>query len=57
MGSNNSPAWNNTRIQNHEDKVLLARLDKYFNAFTSADAQGLDDIMAEDYHMTDIRKY
>lgn len=56
MGSCASPAWNNTRIQNHDDKVLLARLDHYFNAFVSADAQGLESIMADDYHMTDIRK-
>ena len=27
MGSNSSPAWNNSRIQNYDDKVLLARLD------------------------------
>lgn len=56
MSSSASPAWNNTRIQNHDDKVLLARLDQYFNAFVSADAQGLESITADDYHMTDIRK-
>ncbi|KAJ5094694.1 hypothetical protein N7456_010555 [Penicillium angulare] len=52
--SSNSPAWNNARIKNHDDKALLARLDQYFNAFVTADSQGLDDIMADDYHMTDI---
>lgn len=51
-----SPAFNNARIRNHEDKVLLNRITEYFEAFANADASKMDNMVADDYHMSDIRK-
>lgn len=51
-----SSAFNSSRIQNHEDKVLLARITEYFEAFAHADAQKMDSMVAADYRMSDIRK-
>lgn len=51
-----SSAFNNDRIRNHDDKELLARINEYFGAFANADAQKMNSMVADDYHMTDIRK-
>lgn len=51
-----SPAFNNVRIRNHDDKVLLARINEYFGAFADGDAQKMDTMVAEDYRMSDIGK-
>ncbi|OQD67945.1 hypothetical protein PENPOL_c003G05216 [Penicillium polonicum] len=49
-----SPAFNNVRIRNHDDKVLLARINEYFGAFADGDAQKMDTMVAEDYRMSDV---
>lgn len=51
-----SAPFNSDRIADHPDKVLLARISEYFAAFAVADAVKMDSMVAEDYHMTDIRK-
>jgi hypothetical protein len=51
-----TPAFNNDRIRNHDDKVLLARINEYFGAFADGDAEKMDSMVADDYHMSDIRK-
>jgi hypothetical protein len=53
---NMAPAFNNARIADHEDKLLLARIDEYFEAFAVADAKKMDSMVAEDYRMSDIGK-
>lgn len=53
MGS--TSAFNNDRIKDHDDKVLLARITEYFEAFAQADAEKMNSMVAEDYHMSDIR--
>lgn len=50
-----APAFNNDRIRNHEDKVLLTRITEYFEAFANADADKMDSMVADDYRMSDIR--
>lgn len=55
MASTSSP-FINDRIQNHNDKVLLARINEYFGAFANADAEKMNSMVADDYRMTDIRK-
>lgn len=54
MGS--TSAFNNDRIKDHDDKVLLARITEYFEAFAQADAEKMNSMVAEGYHMSDIRK-
>jgi hypothetical protein len=49
-------AFNNDRIRDNEDKVLLERINEYFGAFSVADADKMNSMVADDYHMTDIRK-
>ncbi|KAJ5456876.1 hypothetical protein N7530_012150 [Penicillium desertorum] len=49
-----TPAFNNDRIRNHDDKVLLARINEYFGAFADGDAEKMDSMVADDYHMSDI---
>ncbi|KAJ5778898.1 hypothetical protein N7457_006618 [Penicillium paradoxum] len=49
-----SPAFNNVRIRDHEDKVLLARITEYFEAFANADADKMNSMVADDYRMSDI---
>ncbi|OJJ56846.1 hypothetical protein ASPSYDRAFT_59317 [Aspergillus sydowii CBS 593.65] len=49
-----SSAFNNSRIRNHEDKVLLARINEYFEAFAVADADKMNSMVADDYRMSDI---
>lgn len=51
-----SSAFNNSRIRNHDDKVLLERITEYFEAFANADAEKMDNMVADDYRMSDIRK-
>ena len=55
MGSTASP-FNDARIRNHDDKVLLARITEYFEAFANADADKMDSMVADDYRMSDISK-
>ena len=55
MASTSSP-FNDDRIRNHDDKVLLARITEYFEAFANADADKMNSMVADDYHMSDIRK-
>ncbi|OJJ04250.1 hypothetical protein ASPVEDRAFT_43712 [Aspergillus versicolor CBS 583.65] len=52
MGS--TSAFNNDRIRDHDDKVLLARITEYFEAFAQADAEKMNSMVAEGYHMSDI---
>ncbi|KAJ5940390.1 hypothetical protein N7516_000558 [Penicillium verrucosum] len=47
-------AFDNSRIRHHEDKVLLARISEYFEAFGNADAEKMNSIVADDYRMSDI---
>jgi hypothetical protein len=54
--SSSSPAFDNSRIRNHDDKVLLARITEYFEAFANADADKMNSMVADDYRMSDIRK-
>ncbi|KAJ5616404.1 hypothetical protein N7537_001518 [Penicillium hordei] len=49
-----SSAFNNGRIRNHDDKVLLARITEYFEAFANADAEKMNSMVADDYRMSDI---
>ena len=55
MASTSSP-FNDDRIRNHDDKVLLARITEYFEAFANADADKMNSMVADDYHISDIRK-
>lgn len=48
--------FNDARIRDHDDKVLLARITEYFEAFANADADKMDSMVADDYRMSDIRK-
>ncbi|KAH8654949.1 Alpha/Beta hydrolase protein [Tricladium varicosporioides] len=46
--------FDDSRIKNHHDKLLLSRIRTYFNAFTSGDFNGIKDLESDDYNMTDI---
>ncbi|KAL5353739.1 hypothetical protein ACLOAV_001780 [Pseudogymnoascus australis] len=49
-----SPAFNNSRIQHHHDKELLSRIGEYFEAFATGDYNKMNDLVADEYHMSDI---
>lgn len=51
-----SPAFNNSRIQHHHDKELLSRIGEYFEAFATGDYNKMNDLVADEYHMSDICK-
>lgn len=51
-----SNAFDNSRIRDYPDKKLLRLIDKYFIAFTGGDFDGMNDMQADEYHITDIRK-
>ena len=48
--------YDDSRIQDFPDKLLLSRLRNYFELFTSGDYNGMRNLESEDYTMTDIRK-
>lgn len=48
-------AFDDSRIKNHEDKLLLSRINEYFLTFATGDYQGMSDLQAEEFHITDIR--
>ncbi|KFY31460.1 hypothetical protein V493_01086 [Pseudogymnoascus sp. VKM F-4281 (FW-2241)] len=48
-----SPAFDGRRIQHH-DKELVKRISEYFEAFASGNAEKMDDMVADDYLMSDI---
>ncbi len=50
------PTFDDARIKNNPDKVLLGRIRTYFKAFTTGDFNGIKDLESDDYTMTDIRK-
>lgn len=50
------PTFDESRIKDHPDKLLLVRVKKYFKYFTTGDGKALADLYADDYTMTDIRK-
>ncbi|KAJ5652423.1 hypothetical protein N7507_009849 [Penicillium longicatenatum] len=49
-----APAFDNSRIRDHEDKALVDRISEYFEAFGNADADKMNSMVADDYRMTDI---
>jgi hypothetical protein len=51
-----SHAFDDTRIQHHHDKVLLSRISKYFEAFATGDYDKMNDMVADEYRMSDICK-
>lgn len=51
-----SPAFNYDRIRDHDDKVLLARIAEYFDAFANFDVDKTNSMVADDYRMSYIRK-
>lgn len=50
------PAFDGSRVQHHHDKVLLARIGEYFEAFASGDYDKMDAMVADEYRMSDICK-
>ena len=51
-----NPQFDDSRIKNHPDKLLLSRIKTYFKAFTTGDFNGIKQLEATEYTMTDIRK-
>ena len=54
--SDEIPTFDDTRIQDHPDKLLLSRIRLFFKTFTTGDFDGMRDLQSEEYTMTDIRK-
>ena len=52
----NIPTFDDKRIKEHPDKVLLDRIRKFFKTFTTGDFEGMRDLQSEDYTMTNIRE-
>lgn len=50
------PTFDISRIEHHEDQHLLAKISEYFITFTTGDFEGMRDLQADDFHITDIRK-
>ncbi|KFY12460.1 hypothetical protein V492_03865 [Pseudogymnoascus sp. VKM F-4246] len=55
MGSTYT-AFDDSRIRNHPDKELLSRIGEYFEAFATGDYDKMNDMVADDYRMSDIFK-
>ena len=56
MASPNSSAhFETSRIDNYPDKKTLEDIKAYFKTFAEHDFQGMYEMQAEDYTMTDIR--
>ncbi|KFY33234.1 hypothetical protein V494_07795 [Pseudogymnoascus sp. VKM F-4513 (FW-928)] len=53
MGSTYT-AFDDSRIRNHPDKALLSRIGEYFEAFATGDYDKMNDMVADDYRMSDI---
>ncbi|RDL39996.1 Uncharacterized protein BP5553_04336 [Venustampulla echinocandica] len=53
-GTSSDPSFDNSRIINYHDKLLLSRIDKYFVAFTTGDYDAMNEMEADDFHITDI---
>lgn len=51
-----NPRFDDRRIKDNPDKMLLYRIRQYFKPFSTGDYQGLDDLQADGYNITDIRK-
>lgn len=49
-----TPTFDDSRIKNHPDKLLLSRIRTYFGAFSTGNAEALRDQEAEEYTMSDI---
>ncbi|KAG9232099.1 hypothetical protein BJ875DRAFT_544825 [Amylocarpus encephaloides] len=49
-----NPAFDDSRIKNHPDPLLLWRIRTYFKAFTTGDFNGIKDLEDDGYSMTDI---
>ncbi|MCJ1260806.1 hypothetical protein MMC22_000669 [Lobaria immixta] len=49
-----NPQFDDSRIKDHPDKLLLSRIRQYFKAFTTGDFDGIRDLEAPEYTMTDI---
>ena len=48
--------FDDSRIKNYPDKLLLSRIREYFIAFASGDFDGMNNLESTDYNITDIRK-
>ncbi|RFU24732.1 hypothetical protein B7463_g11606, partial [Scytalidium lignicola] len=48
------PSFDISRISNYPDKELLARISEYFISFTTGNFNGMNDLEADDFHITDI---
>ncbi|KFY28196.1 hypothetical protein V491_00571, partial [Pseudogymnoascus sp. VKM F-3775] len=46
--------YDDSRIQNHLDKLLLSRMKEYFISFMDGDFDGMRDLQADDFHITHI---
>lgn len=51
-----SPAYDDSRIQNYPDKLLLKRMEEYLISFATGDYDGMRDLQAEELLITDIHK-
>ncbi|KFY11370.1 hypothetical protein V492_04498 [Pseudogymnoascus sp. VKM F-4246] len=51
-----SKAYDDSRVRNYHDKKLLCDLGKYFSTFVDGDYEGMRDLQADGFHITDIRK-
>ena len=54
--SGDIPTFDDKRIENHPDKVLLGRIREFFKAFTTGDFDRMRDLQSKEYTMTNIRK-
>ncbi|KAG9244818.1 hypothetical protein BJ878DRAFT_479793 [Calycina marina] len=48
------PEFNDSKIINHPDKLLLSRIQKYFKYFATGDVDGMDSLYTDNYTITDI---
>ncbi|KAK3177679.1 hypothetical protein K4F52_009584 [Lecanicillium sp. MT-2017a] len=48
------PSLDISRIEHYPDKQLLARISEYFISFTTGDFNGMNDLEADNFHITDI---
>lgn len=50
------PGYDDSRIINYHDEILLRRMKEYFVSFVDGDFEGMRDLQADNFHITDIRK-
>ncbi|KFY19075.1 hypothetical protein V491_04604 [Pseudogymnoascus sp. VKM F-3775] len=48
------PGYDDSRIIDFHDKKLLRRMKEYFITFVDGDFEGMRDLQADDFHITDI---